>query len=64
MNEDAQSEIHQVSQFHESHAVSQTYLGEANMRRQNTFRAQEQFSLTDQSITIGTSLDGKIVRYL
>ena len=45
MCESVQPQIHQVSKFDESSAVSTTYLGKGNMSRGDAFRVQEQFSL-------------------
>ena len=51
----SQAEIHHVSQlFDNSSAISTTYLGRIEISREDAFKAQEQFSLTDQSITVGT----------
>ena len=46
--ESVQVEVHKVSQFDGLSAVSTPYLGKVNVARENAFKAQEQFSLTDQ----------------
>ena len=64
--EGVQAEIHQVSQFDESITVSTTYLGKVEISREDALKVQEQFSHTDQSKTMGTSLygtDSKILLY-
>ena len=38
--------------------LSTTYLGKVNMKREGGLKAQEQFSLIDQSTMIETVLDG------
>ena len=49
--------IHQVSKSDYSSAVRTTYLGRVEQSRRNALKAQEQISITDQSITVGTLLD-------
>ena len=44
-----QSVIQQVNQFDESSAVNTAYLGKVNMKKEDAFKAQEQFILTDHS---------------
>ena len=56
--EDVKAKIHYISQFDESSDLSTAYLGEGEMSRENALKAQKQFSPTDQSTTMGTSLDG------
>ena len=56
--EGVQAWIHQVSQFDDSSVVHTTYLGKSGRTRKGVIRAQEQFSITGQSTTVGTLLDG------
>ena len=56
--EDVQAQIHQISQFDDSNTVSTTYLGRTEKLTGDTIKVQEQFSITDQSITVGILLDG------
>ena len=58
MYESVQAYIHQVGQFDESIAVGTTYLGKVEMQREDSLKAQEQFSLADQSTTMATLPDG------
>ena len=51
-------QIHQITQFDYSSAVSTTYLGKTDRTRKDVTKAQEQFSIADQSTTVGTLLDG------
>ena len=53
-----QVQIHLVSQFNDSSTESTTYLGKTDRRGKGVMKAQEQFSVTDQSTTKGTLLDG------
>ena len=46
-----------VSQFDESSAVSTIYLDKTDRTRKGVIKAQEQFSITDQSTTVGNLLD-------
>ena len=41
-----------------SSAVSTIYLGKSDRKRKGVIKAQEQFSITDQSTTVGTLLNG------
>ena len=59
----AQAQMHQVSQFDESSDLSTTYLNKVEMSREDALKAQEQFSLVDQSTAVGTlqdDIDGNI----
>ena len=62
--EGVQPEIHHISQFNESSALNTAYYSKDNMSREDALKAQDQFSLTDQSTTIGAipaSADCKIL---
>ena len=50
--------IYQISQFDESSAVRTTYLGNINMKKEDAFKVQWKFLLTDQSSTIASLLVG------
>ena len=53
-----QAEIRYIIQFNESSVVRTTYLGKVEMCREDALMEQEQFSLSDQYITMTTLLDG------
>ena len=53
-----QPQTHQISQSDDSGAISTTYLGRNGRSRGDDIKAQEQFSIIDQSTTVGTLLDG------
>ena len=55
--EGVQPQIHRGGQFDDSSIVSATYLGRTERSRGDAMKAQEQFSITDQSTTVGTLLD-------
>ena len=50
--------IYQASQFYESSDVSTSYLGKSDRSRKDVIKAHEQLSITDQSRTVDTLLDG------
>ena len=50
--------INKVGQSDESIALNATYLGKVHIRRKDTLKIKEQFSLTDQSTIIAMLLDG------
>ena len=49
--------IHWISQFNDTGALSKIYLDKTDRTRKGAINAQEQFSITDQSTTVGTLLD-------
>ena len=55
--EGLQAQIQQVSQFDYCSVISTTYLGRTGSSRRDATTIQEQFSITDQSMTVGTLLD-------
>ena len=55
--EGVQAQIHQVSQFDDSNAVSTTYLDRIERARWEIIKCQELFLIKDQSTAVGTLLD-------
>ena len=54
--EGVQMQINYVNQFDDSQAVSTTYLDKPDRSRKDNIKVEEHFSVTDQSITVGTLL--------
>ena len=59
MYEGVQAKMYQVNQIVETSSVRTTYLGKVNMNRDESSKAQMQFTITDQSTTVGTLLGGQ-----
>ena len=58
MYEGIQSEILNTMRFDENTDLSTTYLGKADMSKNNKIKAEESFPILEQGYTIGKLLDG------
>ena len=55
--EEIQSEIVNTTRFDENSDLSTTYLGKLDRSKNNKFKAEESFPISEQGYTLGKSLD-------
>ena len=56
--EGVQSGVLNTTRFDENSDLSVTYLGRIDMPRESKFKADENFSISEQGYTVGNLLDG------